>query len=136
MAKRKARRPREDGPHPTVPVWCEWENREIDIDVDLAPLIRLLWEMDIRTAFSCQEEVPGEASINFDNVNDAAHFLTCAGQPYIVEATRAYTHGPNPRYLVWLKVWFPTVHIPYLVEDFEAVLQIMKETTPTEVDRG
>jgi len=60
-------------PHPTVTV--EVGDRCEEIDVEIAPLIELLWWMDIETMMSCQETDPGMAWIEFDSVDDLLRFL-------------------------------------------------------------
>src|SRR4051812_29175579 len=59
-----------------------------DIDVKLAPLISLLWEVGIQPEQCCQEENPGFASITFPELDMALDFLNLVARPgraYVVE---------------------------------------------------
>lgn len=52
--------------HKQKPVFCQWQNTDIDVDEKLAPLIEWLWAHGIRTYYSCQGEFTGNAYIMFD----------------------------------------------------------------------
>jgi hypothetical protein len=43
---------------------------QIDIDVKLAPLISIMWELEIQTMKCCEERWPGLACISFPSVID------------------------------------------------------------------
>ena len=60
-------------PHPTIVV--EVGDFREDIDIDLAPIIKLLWEAGIETMMCCQETDPGIAWIEFGHSEDVARFL-------------------------------------------------------------
>jgi hypothetical protein len=64
--------------HKTVKV----SRGEVDIDVKLAPLIRLLWARGIETYECCQECRPGEACIEFPGTADVVEFLYVAQREY------------------------------------------------------
>jgi hypothetical protein len=92
----------------------------VEIDEQLAPLLPLLWEHDILTYQSCQEEHPGLACIEFAGSGDVMDFLRIAQRNYRVEA-RTWDDGDDgePVIIVQLVVYFPTQDIPRLVQAFK-----------------
>ena len=60
----------------------------IEIDVRLAPLIRLLWQRGIETNECCQEFNPGLACIEFPGTTEAMEFLEVAQEDYRVEVEK------------------------------------------------
>src|SRR4051812_28387709 len=56
-----------------------------DIDVKLAPLVKLLWKAKVSTCECCQEYYPGLASIEFPGTSEATRFLDVAQRNYKVE---------------------------------------------------
>jgi hypothetical protein len=64
--------------HPTVPMHPPWD---VQIDVKLRPLMRLLWKRGFRTCFSCEGDADGprDAYIRFETFIDAVLFYALAG---------------------------------------------------------
>jgi hypothetical protein len=101
--------------HPTVKV----SRGEVDIDVKLAPLIRLLWAHGLDTCQCCQEERPGLACIEFPGTAEVCEFLFVAQRPYKVELeTWDEGEGGEQCIVVRLLVFFPAKDIPTLVRAF------------------
>ena len=67
-----ARKRKRRADHPTVQI------EGIEIDEDLAPLIRRLWEAGIRTSMCCQEHSPGTCWIQFPAPDEAIKFFVPA----------------------------------------------------------
>jgi hypothetical protein len=106
--------------HETVKV--KLGQRMVDIDVRLAPLIRLLWDRKIRTLSSCQEQYPRRAWIVFPGTSDVKRFLDVAQKDYRVETNVTWfdSQGGQPRSCrIWLHVHLPQTDLPGLVEAFE-----------------
>jgi hypothetical protein len=99
--------------HETVKV----SRGEVDIDVKLAPLIRLLWARGIETCQCCQEYRLGEACIEFPGTADVVEFLYVAQREYKVEL-ETWDEGEDGDHsiMVRLLVFFPVEDIPLLVE--------------------
>jgi hypothetical protein len=75
--------PRPANRHPTQQVRVgEWE---ADIDVAIAPLIRLLWQAGIETTMSCQQDGFGYVWVEFPAADDLVDFLDAEGK-----------HEPDP----------------------------------------
>ena len=60
-------------PHKTVKL--QYENEDVEIDEDLAPLIQEIWKADIATMMCCQETDAGIAWIEFDSMDDFLQFI-------------------------------------------------------------
>jgi hypothetical protein len=105
--------------HKTVKI-VRIERQEIDIDVKLAPLIRLLWDLDIDTCQCCQEYRPGEACIEFPGTDEVCEFLNVAQREYKVEV-ETWDEGENGEHsiAVRLLVFFPMKDIPDLIKAFK-----------------
>jgi hypothetical protein len=65
-------------PHPTVSVEAPGQGM-IGIDVDIAPLLELLWARGVETVQSCQESMPGMVWIAFEAPDHAMAFLKAVG---------------------------------------------------------
>jgi hypothetical protein len=66
------------GRHPTVSVAAPGLGL-IDVDVDIAPLLELLWRRGVETVQSCQESMPGMVWIAFAAPEHAMAFLESVG---------------------------------------------------------
>jgi hypothetical protein len=109
-------------PHDTAKVHCPWLGGcEVDIDVQLAPLIRRLWDLTIETNECCEEARPGEACIEFPGTSDVENFLAVAPRSYQVNLETSDGIKDGKRHIrVRLLVYFPTRDIPRLVKVFAA----------------
>jgi len=102
--------------HPTKKVTLVPAYR-VDIDIKLAELIPLLWDVGIQTAECCQEEEAGFASITFPDLDAALDFLNLAGREYRVKVeTGDEGEGGEPHNVGRLLVLFPVKDIPALVK--------------------
>lgn len=63
--------------HPTVALVTP-EGDQVQIDVDLAPIIRAVWAAGIETSVSCQEGIDGRAMIGFVSLADMEMFYDLA----------------------------------------------------------
>jgi len=62
--------------HDTVPVYNPFYQQYIDIDIDIAPLVKRIWKRGWKTNNSCQNNNPkGYVWIEFDNSLDVKDFL-------------------------------------------------------------
>jgi hypothetical protein len=106
--------------HDTVKVNCPWLGGcGIDIDAELAPLVRQLWDLAIETNACCQEARPGEASIEFPGTGDVENFLSVAPRHYQVELETSDGIKDGKRHIrARLLVYFPARDIPRLVKAF------------------
>jgi hypothetical protein len=60
--------------HKQVEIYHSELNKTVEVDEGISELIELLWELDVGTRFSCQEDRPGIIWIQFSN-DSAEHFL-------------------------------------------------------------
>ena len=106
--------------HKVVKVWHSRWDRDIDIDEQLAPLIRLLWKHGVDTCQCCHEYRPGEACIEFPGTKDVCQFLYVAQREFKVEL-ETWDERENGQHsiVVRLLVFFPTNDIPRLVKAFK-----------------
>jgi hypothetical protein len=66
-------------PHPTTTV--EWGGGfSADIDVEIAPLLKLVWENGIDTVSSCQD-IDGRVHVEFDSSIDLCRFVELVAAP-------------------------------------------------------
>src|SRR5262245_16659989 len=101
--------------HPTKKVTLVPAYR-VDIDVNLAELIPLLWNVGIHTDQCCQEEEPGFASITFLDLDAALDFLNLAGREYRVKVETRDERPDGGHIVGRLLVLFPVKDIPALVK--------------------
>jgi hypothetical protein len=117
--------------HKTVKVSCPWTRDKIDIDVELAPLIPLLWACGIETNQCCQEGRPGEACIEFPGTREVMEFLHVAQSEYKVELERQdEVEDGELSIVVRLLVFFPTEDVPGLVEAFTYYANELADAPP------
>jgi hypothetical protein len=64
--------------HKQVPV--AWRGRRALVDEGIAPLIEALWQADLETVNSCEENRPGNAWVQFLTAEDAATFLNIVAE--------------------------------------------------------
>jgi hypothetical protein len=64
--------------HRQVGCYDPWEHETVMIDRGIAPLIRAIWDLGIRTVNSCQENQPGIMWIEFESSYDFEKFLKAA----------------------------------------------------------
>ena len=64
--------------HRQVGCYDPWEYETVMIDRGIAPLIRAIWDLEIRTVNSCQENQPGIMWIEFVSSYDFEKFLKAA----------------------------------------------------------
>lgn len=67
-----------------------YDENEIEIDIELAPLISELWKRNINTMKSCQEINPGIAWIEFISGMDAEIFLNIVAQEVSEKSNSMY----------------------------------------------
>jgi hypothetical protein len=103
--------------HETQPV--QLGGQTIEIDVKLAALIPLLWEHDVLTLESCQEQYPGLACIEFPGTDEVEEFLFIAQRNYKVEL-ETWDEGEDGEHSIRVRllVLFPMADIPDLVKRF------------------
>ena len=77
--------------HETVRV--EFGEREVDIDVEIAPLITEIWKTGMLTVNSCQENKPGIAWIQFVMPAMANDFVNIVAGPYSEELDSLYNRA-------------------------------------------
>jgi hypothetical protein len=75
--------------HERIPVPHPAELEPIQIDRDIAALIRGLWRLGIQTEASCQNVGPGSVWILFSSADDARRFLTLVANIREVEGPEA-----------------------------------------------
>jgi hypothetical protein len=66
------------GEHRQMGCYDPWEHETVMIDRGIAPLIRAIWDLEIRTVNSCQENQPGIMWIEFVTSYDFEKFLNAA----------------------------------------------------------
>jgi hypothetical protein len=64
--------------HKKVEIYDPFLDETVGIDEGIAPLIKALWDLDIRTVNSCQENRPGIIWIEFQSSYDLEEFLLVA----------------------------------------------------------
>lgn len=106
--------------HETVKVRCPFDDgKTVKIDAKLAPLIRQIWRLGIRTNQCCQEARPGLAQIEFATADDAADFLSVAQRDY-PPTLETWDEGEGgvlaPR--IRLAINFSAADVPFLVQRF------------------
>lgn len=63
------------------------DNRLVEVDEKLVPLLSLIWKHKIQTLLSCQENQPNRAWIHFASTEDATKFINLVA---------VYPKGPKP----------------------------------------
>jgi hypothetical protein len=98
--------------HPAVRV--VWSDQDADIDETIAPLILEMWKAGVRTANSCEDNLPqGFVWIQFRTTQDAERFLNIIGEfedddPAPSRYRRMLGEGEWPnewRYAIGLEDW-------------------------------
>ena len=62
--------------HKQVSIYYLGYDQMIDVDAEMAPLLRALWDKGIMTCNSCQEIEPGIMWIEFYSAEDVEAFVT------------------------------------------------------------
>jgi hypothetical protein len=123
-------------------MWCDHEKVKLDcpyfwesdrpipcpripVDIELAPLMPLIWAYGINAKLCCQERFPGIAEIDFPCAYEVSEFLTVAQREYevVVETSDEIEDDGRHNYSVRLMVRFPTSDIPALVDAFKAEIK-------------
>jgi hypothetical protein len=61
--------------HLQVVVWCPWRGYAIEVDEGIAPMLRWLWDHDVRTRYSCEGSQREPAWIDLGCAENVERFV-------------------------------------------------------------
>lgn len=81
--------------HKQVKLYCPFYREEIEVDEKLKELLDLIWENDIMTVNSCQDNPLGYIWINFDEYDDFNQFMKIVANKLDIDSlNRVLTSRP------------------------------------------